>query len=136
LPWSRFEGYNIFIPSDGETHSTMSDPVQIALDVLALVAFIVFAGLSMKLAKSMKGSALRRGFSFASTAGVVHIVGNLLNVMGDFGIVSASIPLIAFSVIQALFAILLALAVQSFFPSWYKAFKKSSGNPPLPGFGQ
>jgi len=119
-----------------ETHSTMSDPVQIALDVLALVAFIVFAALSMTLAKSMKGSALRRGFSLASLAGVVHIVGNLLNVMGDFGLVSSSIPLVAFSVIQALFAILLALAVQSFFPSWYKAFKKSSGNSPLPGFGQ
>jgi hypothetical protein len=112
----------------------LSDPVQIAFDIVALIAFVVFTALSLTLAGSMKGSALKRGFLFASMAGLVHISGNILTVVGDFGLVGSALPLLAFSLIQAMFAVLLALAVQSFFPSWYRAFKKSPGNPPLAGF--
>jgi hypothetical protein len=97
---------------------------------------MIFTVLTFTLAKSMKGSALKRGFSFAGIAGLVHIVGNFLTVAGDFGLVGSALPLLAFSLIQALFAVLLALAVQSFFPSWYRAFKKSAGNPPLPGLSK
>jgi hypothetical protein len=79
----------------------------------------------------MKGSGLRRGFSFAGIAGLVHLIGNSLNVIGDFGLVGSALPPLAVSLIQALFAVLLALAVQSFFPAWYRAFKKSSNNPLL-----
>ena len=109
--------------------SSLSDLVQVTFDVIAMIAFVVFTALSLTLVGSMKGSALRRGFRFGSIAEIVHVVGDLLRVMGDFGVVASAIPTIAFSVIQALFAVLLALAVQSFFPSWYKAFKKSAGNP-------
>ncbi len=97
---------------------------------------MIFTGLSFTLTRSLKGSALRRGFSFAALAGLVHLAGNALTVLGDFGAITSALPLLAFSLIQALFAVLLALAVQSFFPSWYRAFKKSPGKPPLPGFGQ
>jgi len=97
---------------------------------------MIFTVLTFTLAKSMKGSGLKRGFSFAGIAGLVHLIGNSLTVMGDFGVVGSALPLLAFSLIQALFAILLALAVQSFFPSWYRAFKKSANNPPLPGLSQ
>jgi hypothetical protein len=114
----------------------LNDPVQVGFDIVALIAFIVFTTLSVTLAWSMKGSALKRGFSFASVAGLTHIIGNLLTVLGDFGLIGSALPLLAFSIIQALFAVLLALAVQSFFPSWYKAFKKSTSNPPMPGFSK
>ena len=116
--------------------SSLTDLVQITFDLIAMIAFVVFTALSLTLVGSMKGSALKRGFWFASIAGIVHVVGNLLTVIGDFGLVASNIPMIAFSTIQALFAVLLALAVQSFFPSWYKAFKKSTGNSPLPSLTQ
>lgn len=112
---------------------SLTDPVQIVFDLVALGAFVVFTWLCLALARSMKGSGLKRGFSFASVAGLVHIAGNSLTVAGDFGLVGSDLPLLSFSLIQALFAVLLALAVQSFFPAWYKAFKQSSGNPPLSG---
>jgi hypothetical protein len=115
---------------------SLSDPVQIAFDLVALGAFMIFTGLSFTLARSLKGSGLKRGFSFAGLAGLVHLAGNFLTVLGDLGAIAAALPLLAFSLIQALFAVLLALAVQSFFPSWYRAFKKSPGNPPLPGLSQ
>jgi hypothetical protein len=107
-----------------------------AFDLVALGAFMIFTALTFTLARSMKGSGIRRGFSFAGIAGLVHIIGNFLTLAGDFGLVGSALPLLAFSLIQALFAVLLALAVQSFFPSWYRAFKKSAANPPLPGLGQ
>ena len=110
----------------------MTDPVQMTFDLVALGAFAAFTLFSFRLAVSMKGSGLKKGFTFAGTAGLVHIVANSLTVAGDFGLVETSLPLLAFSVIQALFAVLLALAVQSFFPAWYKAFKKDADK--LPGF--
>lgn len=113
----------------------MSDPVQITFDLVALGAFVIFTTLSFALAKSMKGSGLRRGFSFAGIAGLVHLIGNSFNVIGDFGLVGSALPLLAFSLIQALFAVLLAIAVQSFFPAWYRAFKKDAGKTPFLGFG-
>ena len=112
----------------------MTDSLQITLDLVALGAVIVFTGLSFRLASSLKGSTLRRGFFLASLAGLVHTSGNLLTVAGDFGIVASDLPTLVFSLIQASFMILLALAVQSFFPAWYRAFKKGPSNPPsFPG---
>jgi hypothetical protein len=122
------DGENIF-----PRFPNLSDFVQITFDLVALGAFMIFTMLSFTLARSLKGSALRRGFSFAGLAGLVHLTGNFLTIVGDFGVVGSALPLLAFSLIQALFAVLLALAVQSFFPSWYRAFKKSPGTPPLPG---
>jgi hypothetical protein len=114
----------------------LSDPVQITFDLVALGAFMIFTVLCFALTRSLKGSAIRRGFLFAGVAGLVHLIGNSLNVIGDFGLVNSALPLLAFSLIQALFAVLLALSVQSFFPAWYRAFKKSSNNSPLPGLSQ
>ena len=110
----------------------MTDAVQITFDIVALAAFLVFTALSWILARSMKGSALKRGFSLAGTAGLVHLVANMLTVAGDFGIISSAIPLLGFAIIQSLFAILLALSVRSFFPAWYKGLKKSIGSLPGP----
>lgn len=115
----------------------MADSLQITLDLVALGAVIAFTGLSLRLAGSLKGSALKRGFFLASLAGLVHTVGNVLTVAGDFGFVASGLPTLVFSLIQASFMILLTLAVQSFFPAWYRAFKKSPGNPPsFPGLNK
>ncbi len=111
----------------------MADTVQISLDLIALLAVTIFAGLSLTLARALKGSGLKRGFLLASIAGFVHLVANTVTVAGDLGLVGSDAPLLLFSMIQAVFMILLVLAVRSFFPTWYKAFKKPSGgfaNPP------
>jgi len=108
----------------------LTDAVQLSFDLIALTAFIAFTGLCVTLARSLKGSGLRRGFTFASIAGLVHLIGNFLTLLGDLALVGSAIPLLAFSLIQAAFAVLLALAVQSFFPAWYKSFRKDSGKMP------
>ena len=99
----------------------------ITLDLVAVVAVSAFASLCLTLSRGLQGSALRRGFTFAGLAGLVHVAGNILQVAGDFGLVASEVPPAVFSGIQAVFFVILALAVRSFFPVWYGAFKKGGG---------
>ncbi len=114
----------------------VADPVQIALDSVALIAVTMFTVLSATLARSLSGSGLKRGFFLASIAGIVHLTANSFTLMGDLGLVDSNAPILAFSLVQALFMVLLALAVRSFFPVWYKGFKNRSDTPPPPGLSR
>ncbi len=100
----------------------------IALDLIAVVAVFAFAALCLALSQGLKGSALKRGFTFAGLAGLVHVVGNALQIAGDLGLVASEIPPVVFSAIQAVFFVMMALAVRSFFPVWYPAFKKGASH--------
>ena len=64
----------------------------IALDLVAVVAVLAFASLCLTLSPGLQGSALRRGFTFAGLAGLVHVVANILQVVGDFGLVASDVP--------------------------------------------
>jgi hypothetical protein len=118
--------------------SALADPLVVALDLVAVVAVLAFALLCLTLSRGLQGSALRRGFTFAGLAGLVHVTANILQVAGDFGVVASGIPPVVFSGIQAVFFVILALAVRSFFPVWYRAFKKGGSQtfganaPPAP----
>jgi hypothetical protein len=109
------------------------DALVVTLDLIAVVAVLAFAFLCLTLSRGLQGSALRRGFTFAGLAGLVHVVGNLLQVAGDFGLVASEFPPVVFSGIQAVFFVMLALAVRSFFPVWYRAFKKGGSQALGPG---
>lgn len=99
----------------------------IFLDLVAVVAVLAFSSLCLTLSRGLQGSALRRGFTFAGVAGLVHVAANLLQVAGDFGLVASEVPPVVFSGIQAVFFVIMALAVRSFFPIWFRAFKKGGG---------
>ncbi len=103
----------------------LPDMLVVSLDLIAVFAVLAFATLCLALSRGLHGSALRRGFTFAGIAGAIHVVGNLLQVAGDFGFVASEVPPVVFSAIQAVFFVMMALAVRSFFPAWYKNFKKS-----------
>src|SRR5215472_10780925 len=107
----------------------MTDSVQLTLDVVAFGAVVAFSSLCVVLAAGLKDSALRRGFVLAASAGFIHSAGNTLNILGDLAILGSNVPSLTFSIIQAVFMILLAAAVRSFFPSWYRAFKKTAKTP-------
>ncbi len=127
-------GWQVTIPSlntDPATSagSLLSGTVGTVLDLVAVVAVLAFTSLSVTLARNLKGTALRRGFTLAGLAGLVHLTANLLQVAGDFGLVASEVPPLVFSSIQVVFMVMMALAVQSFFPVWYKAFKKAASHP-------
>jgi hypothetical protein len=103
----------------------LSDALVVTLDLVAVVAVLAFAFLCLTLSRGLQGSSLRRGFTFAGLAGLFHVAGNVLQVAGDFGLVASEVPPVVFSGIQAVFFVMMALAVRSFFPVWYRAFKKS-----------
>jgi NADH:ubiquinone oxidoreductase subunit H len=104
--------------------SPLADALVVTLDLVAVVAVLAFAALCLTLSRSLQGSALRRGFTFAGLAGLVHFIANILQVVGDFGLVASEVPPVVFSGIQAVFFVMMALAVRSFFPVWFRAFKK------------
>jgi hypothetical protein len=115
--------------------SPLTDALVVTLDLIAVVAVLSFASLCLTLSRGLQGSALKRGFMFAGLAGLVHVVANMLQIAGDFGLVASEVPPVVFSGIQAVFFVILALAVRSFFPVWYRAFKKGGSptfgvNPP------
>jgi hypothetical protein len=104
--------------------SPLTDALVLTLDLIAVVAVLAFASLCLTLSRGLQGSGLRRGFTFAGLAGLVHVAGNVSQVAGDFGLVASEVPPVVFSGIQAVFFVMMALAVRSFFPVWYRAFKK------------
>src|SRR5215472_3593796 len=108
----------------------MTDSVQLTLDIVAFGAVVAFSSLCIMLARGLKDSALKRGFVLAASAGFIHSVGNTLNILGDLAILGSNVPSLTFSIIQAVFMILLAATVRSFFPTWYRAFRKASQTPP------
>lgn len=102
------------------------DTVAIALDVVAIGAVLVFTCLCLILSRGLMGTGLRRGFVLAAIAGFVQISGNAIQFAVDLGFTSSRLPAATFSGIQVLFLVLMALAVQSFFPVWFKSFKNEN----------
>jgi len=100
------------------------DTVAIAFDVLALGAVLVFTCLCLILSRGLSGSGLRRGFVIAAVAGFVQVTGSSMQFIVDLGFVGSRLPTTVFSGVQVLFLILMAFAVQSFFPEWFKSFRK------------
>jgi hypothetical protein len=105
------------------------DTVAVALDVIAIGAVLVLTTLSLILSRGLNGTGLKRGFALTAVAGFVQIIGSSTQFAVDLGFTSSRLPTNIFSGIQVLFLVLLALAVQSFFPVWFKSFK-SDPNPP------
>ena len=105
------------------------DTVAIAFDVLALGAVLVFTCLCLILSRGLYGSGLRRGFVIAAIAGFVQVTGTAMQFVVDLGFLASRLPATVFSGVQVLFLILMAVAVQSFFPEWFKSFRKEP-NPP------
>ncbi len=99
------------------------DIVAVALDVIAIGAVLVLTTLSLILSRGLNGTGLRRVFALTAVAGFVQIVGSSTQFAVDLGFTSSRLPANIFSGIQVLFLVLLALAVQSFFPVWFKSFK-------------
>jgi len=106
------------------------DTVAIAFDVLALGAVLVFTCLCLILSRGLYGSGLRRGFVIAAVAGFVQVSGTSMQFVVDLGFVGSRIPATIFSGVQVLFLVLMAFAVQSFFPEWFKSFRKEPNPPP------
>ncbi len=105
------------------------DTVAIALDVVAIGAVLVFTCLSLILSRGLSGTGLRRGFVLAAIAGFVQISGTSTQFAVDLGFTSSRLSPTIFSGVQVLFLVLMALAVQSFFPVWFRSFKNDN-NPP------
>lgn len=84
---------------------------------------LVLTTLSLILSRGLNGTGLRRGFALTAVAGFVQIVGSSTQFAVDLGFTSSRLPANIFEGIQVLFLVLLALAVQSFFPVWFKSFK-------------
>ena len=127
-------GYNNFLSGDTSNISVPGslDTVAVALDVIAIGAVLVLTTLSLILSRGLNGTGLRRGFALTAVAGFVQIIGSSTQFAVDLGFTSSRLPTNIFSGIQVLFLVLLALAVQSFFPVWFKSFKgdNNSSNQP------
>jgi len=117
--------FNISVPGSLDT-------VAVALDVIAIGAVLVLTTLSLILSRGLNGTGLRRGFALTAVAGFVQIIGSATQFAVDLGFTSSRLPTNIFSGIQVLFLVLLALAVQSFFPVWFKSFKGDSNSPSQP----
>jgi hypothetical protein len=61
---------------------TLLDALAVGLDLVAVVAVLEFTAFCLTLSRVLQGSALKRGFTLAGLAGLVHIVGNFLQVSG------------------------------------------------------
>jgi len=59
---------------------TLLDALAVGLDLVAVVAVLAFTAFCLTLSPVLQGSALKRGFTLAALAGLVHIVGSLLQV--------------------------------------------------------
>ncbi|OLD13017.1 MAG: hypothetical protein AUI93_01945 [Crenarchaeota archaeon 13_1_40CM_3_52_10] len=123
-------GYNNFLSGTSFNISVPRslDTVAVALDVIAIGAVLVLTTLSLILSRGLNGTGLRRGFALTAVAGFVQIIGSATQFAVDLGFTSSRLPTNIFSGIQVLFLVLLALAMQSFFPVWFKSFK-SDNNP-------
>src|SRR5438309_12026762 len=108
------------------------DTIAVALDVIAIGAVLVLTTLSLILSRGLNGTGLRRGFALTAVAGFVQIIGSSTQFAVDLGFTSSRLPPNIFSGIHFLFLVLLALAVQSFFPVWFKSFKGDSNAPNQP----
>ncbi len=130
----RVPGYNNFLSGTSFNISVPGslDTVAVALDVIAIGAVLVLTTLSLILSRGLNGTGLRRGFTLTAVAGFVQIVGSATQFAVDLGFTSSRLPTNIFSGIQVLFLVLLALAVQSFFPVWFKSFKGDSNPPSQP----
>jgi hypothetical protein len=135
-PTSRVKGYNNFLSRTALNISVPGslDTVAVALDVIAIGAVLVLTTLSLILSRGLNGTGLRRGFTLTAVAGFVQIIGSSTQFAVDLGFTSSRLPTNIFSGIQVLFLVLLALAVQSFFPVWFKSFK-ADPNPSKPTTG-
>jgi hypothetical protein len=127
----KVAGYNNFLSGTSFNISVPGslDTVAVALDVIAIGAVLVLTTLSLILSRGLNGTGLRRGFALTAVAGFVQIIGSATQFAVDLGFTSSRLPPNIFSGIQVLFLVLLALAVQSFFPVWFKSFK-GDNNPP------
>ncbi|TMI20582.1 hypothetical protein E6H31_08615 [Candidatus Bathyarchaeota archaeon] len=127
-------GYNNFLRGTSFNISVPGslDTVAVALDVIAIGAVLVLTTLSLILSRGLTGTGLRRGFALTAVAGFVQIIGSATQFAVDLGFTSSRLPTNIFSGIQVLFLVLLALAVQSFFPVWFKSFKGDSNTPSQP----
>ncbi len=108
------------------------DAVAIALDVVALGAVLVFTSLCLILSRGLFGSGLRRGFVLAAIAGFVQLIGTSTQFAVDLGFDASRLPATVFSGVQVLFLVLMALAVQSFFPVWFRSFRGENATPSQP----
>ena len=124
-------GYNNFLSGTPFNISVpvSLDTIAVALDVIAIGAVLVLTTLSLILSRGLNGTGLRRGFALTAVAGFVQIIGSSTQFAVDLGFTSSRLPPNIFSGIQVLFLVLLALAVQSFFPVWFKSFKGDSNSP-------
>jgi hypothetical protein len=113
------DSFNLSVPGS-------LDIVAVALDVIAIGAVLVLTTLSLILSRGLNGTGLRRGFALTAVAGFVQIIGSATQFAVDLGFTISRLPANIFSGIQVLFLVLLALAVQSFFPVWFKSFKGDS----------
>ena len=127
----KIAGYNNFLSGTSFNISVPGslDTIAVALDVIAIGAVLVLTTLSLILSRGLNGTGLRRGFALTAVAGFVQIIGSATQFAVDLGFTSSRLPPNIFSGIQVLFLVLLALAVQSFFPVWFKSFKGDT-NPP------
>ena len=105
------------------------DAVAIALDVVALGAVLVFTSLCLILSRGLFGTGLRRGFVLAAVAGFVQLIGTSTQFAVDLGFDASRLPTTVFSGVQVLFLVLMALAVQSFFPVWFRSFRNENITP-------
>lgn len=105
------------------------DAVAIALDVVAIGAVLVFTSLCLILSRGLFGTGLRRGFVLAAVAGFVQLIGTSTQFAVDLGFDSSRLPATVFSGVQVLFLVLMALAVQSFFPVWFRSFRGENVTP-------
>jgi hypothetical protein len=105
------------------------DTVAVALDVIAIGAVLVLTTLSLILSRGLNGTGLRRGFALTALAGIVQLIGSSTQFALDLGFSISRLPANIFAGIQVLFLVLLALAVQSFFPVWFKSFKSGANDP-------
>ena len=108
------------------------DPVAIALDVVAIGAVLVFTSLCLILSRGLFGSGLRRGFVLAAIAGFVQLIGTSTQFAVDLGFDASRIPANLLSAVDVLFLVLMALAVQSFFPVWFRSFRNENVTPSQP----
>ena len=66
------------VKASSSSRIRMIDFIIVSFDALAIIAVSAFTSLSLMLANGLRGSGLRRGFTLASLAGMVHIAGNLM----------------------------------------------------------
>jgi hypothetical protein len=108
------------------------DAIAIALDVVAIGAVLVFTSLCLILSRGLFGTGLRRGFVLAAVAGFVQLIGTSTQFAVDLGFDASRLPATVFSGVQVLFLVLMALAVQSFFPVWFRSFRGETVTPGQP----